>query len=448
MKSLFVPLLVISVLAVEAEEQEPRLPAPAQAASPDEALIQRARALYASQNYRESAAAWQTVATREPSIFSLTQRESVRALIAAGDVEAALSGLTEMGSSAPAELLLRAADACRSATAFDRAAALYRRAREAAGRTQAADEAALGLAATLEQNGQALEALGAYRELQLTFRQASAFDTADASARRLSTQLNGVEPLTEADFDAIVDRLVGVAAFRRAVDMQIEWLTRFPDSIRRLNVESAIVQNLYSLRANGEARDRASAFLRKYADSPANDAAHDVIITLFRLDVREGRTSDVEKRGRAILTGQVAGTTLADRQSAARLLAEYLVSVGQPANALGIYDQLYEMTKTRAGRMDVLWRMAIASLRAGNRPRAVKHLEEVLRLKPGSETERATSFWLGYAHDAAGSKAAAKKHWSSIVERDPFSYYGLRAAARIGALAACGLVRIPRTLSS
>jgi len=443
MKAIFVPLLVMSVLAVKAEGQEPRLPAPAETPSPNEALIQRARALYASQEYRESAATWQTVATREPSIFSLAQRESVRALIAAGDVEPALSGLAEMGSSAPAELLLRTADAYRSAKAFDRAAALYRRAREAAGRTPAADEAALGLAGTLERDGQPREALGAYRELQLTFRQASAFDAADASARRLSAQLDGAEPLTEADYDAIVDRLVGVAAFRRAVDMQIEWLTRFPDSIRRLNVESAIVQNLYSLRANGEARDRAAAFLKKYADSPANDAAHDVIITLFRLDVREGRTADVEKRGRAIFSGQVAGTTLSDRQSAARLLAEYLVSVGQPAKALGIYDLLYETTKTRAGRMDVLWRMAIASLRAGNRPRALKDLQEVLRLKPGSETERATSFWLAYAHDAAGSKEAAKKHWSSIVQRDPFSYYGIRAAARIGASLPAASIAFP-----
>ena len=179
-----------------------------------------------------------------------------------------------------------------------------------------------------------------------------------------------------------------------------------------MNIESAIVQNLYSLRANDEARDRAAAFLKQYPDSRGR--RHEVIITLFRLDVREGRTADVEKRGRAILSGQVAGTTLSDQQSAARLLAEYLLSVGQPAKALGVFDQLYKMTRARAGRVDVLWRMAIASLRAGNRARALKALQEVLALKPDSETERAATFWLAYAQDAAGSKAAAKKHWASI----------------------------------
>ena len=121
MKALFVPLLVMSVLAVKAEGQEPRLPAPVETPSPDEALIQRARALYASRNYRESAATWQTVAVRQPSVATLAQRESVRALIAAGDLEPALAGMAEMGAAAPAELLLRAADAHRSAKAFDRA---------------------------------------------------------------------------------------------------------------------------------------------------------------------------------------------------------------------------------------------------------------------------------------------------------------------------------------
>ena len=423
-------LIVMSLAAGQAYAQEPRLPPPTDTPSPSEALIHRARSLYDGRNYRESAAAWQAVAAREPAVASLARRESIRALIAAGDLEPALAGLAEMSTDAPAELLLRAADACRSIGRLDCAAGLYRRARDAADRTPAADEAALGLAATLEQDGKPREALETYRELQLTFRRVTAFDAADTEARRLSTQLGGAESLTEPDYEAIVERLAGVAAFRRAVDMQIEWLAGFPDSPRRMNIESAIVQHLYSLRANDEARARAAAFLTQYPDS---SAAHDVIITVFRLDVREGRTADVEKHGRAIAGGHIAGATLGDRQGAARLTAEYLVSVGQSVKALGLYDQLYQMTTSRTGRVDVLWRMAIASLRAGRRPRAIKELQQVLRLRPDSETERAATFWLADAQHGAGSKAEAKKLWASLVERYPFSYYGLRAALRIGA---------------
>lgn len=422
-------LFVLSLAAVHAQEQAPRLPAPAESPSTSEAEIRRARQLHADRNYRESAAAWQVVGAREPALATLAQRESVRALLAAGDLQPALTGLSVLGSAAPAELLLLAANACRDSKDIDCASSLYRRARESAGRTNIADDAALGLGRMLEGASRLNEALDVYRELQLTFRQASAFDEADGAARRLAALLPKAAPLSESDYDAIVDRLARVAAFRRAVDMELEWLTRYPDSSRKVEVEAAIVQHLYSLRANEEGRTRAEAFLKQHPDS---DEAHEVAIVLFRLDVREGRTSDVEARGRAILSGDVAGVELSDRQAAGRLLAEYLVSVGAPAKAHAVYDELLKLTTARAGRLDVLWRMAIASLRTANTDRAVRELEQALSLRPDSETERAVSYWLAYAQQASGAKGAAAKRWGSLAAQQPFSYYGLRAAARIG----------------
>jgi soluble lytic murein transglycosylase-like protein len=419
--------LGLSIGAPQVQAQEPRLPGLTTTPTESEALIQRALALTASGNHRESAATWQTIGAQEPVLASVATRESIRALIAAGDIEPALKGIGEMGSAAPSELLLRAADACRTAGAFECATTMYRRARQAAGRTPAADQAALGLAATLEQAAQVREALETYRELQLTFREVSAFELADAGARRLSARLGNPEPLTEADYDAIVDRLAGVAAFRRAVDLQAEWLKAFPATTRREDIESTRVNYLYSARANNDARFHAHTFLKEHPDSAH---AHDVFITLFRLDVREGRSEDVETRGRAIMNGAIAGATLSDRQGAGRLLAEYLVSIGQPTKALGVYSALYKITLTRTSRADVLWRMAIASLRAGNPSRAVKELQQVLRLKVDSETERAASFWLAHAQEAAGAKAAARTQWTSLAQRYPFSYYGSRAAQR------------------
>src|SRR6185503_20155633 len=101
--------------------------------------------------------------------------------------------------------------------------------------------------------------------------------------------------------------------------------------------------NLYLLRANGRARAQAEAFLKANPDSAQ---AHTVAIILFRLDVREGKDADVERRGRAKVGGGVDGATLEDRQSAARLLAEYLISIRQPGKALGAYVQLYQMTRS------------------------------------------------------------------------------------------------------
>jgi soluble lytic murein transglycosylase-like protein len=420
-------LLIMSTTAVRA--QEPRLPGPTGAPSESEALIQRARSLTASGNHRESAAAWQTVGAREPVIASLATRESIRAWLAAGDLEPAVNGLTELGTAAPTDLILGGADACRKVNNFECAVTLYQRARQNAGRSPDADKAALGLAATLEVSGKPKEALDTYRELQLTFREASAYDTADAAARRLSATLGNPDPLTEADYDAIVNRLAGVAAFRRAVEMQSEWLKMFPASPKRLQIQAERINNLYSLRANEEARAEAARFLAQHRQTPE---ARDVLITIFRLDVREGRTADVEWGGRSIMNGDVAGTSLSDRQGAARLLAEYLVSVGQPQKAHAIYGQLYKMTTARGGRVDILWRTAIASLRANNPARAIKELQQVLSLNPDSETERAATFWLGYSQYVSGAKDAAKVQWASLVSRFPFTYYGVRAASRLG----------------
>src|SRR5687768_4225173 len=134
-------LLVLGVCVAHAHAQDARLPPPTAASGESETLIQRAVSLFAARNYRESAAVWQTVAAREPIIGPLANRESIRALIAAGDIEVASKGITELGSAAPSDLILRAADACRAAASFDCAITMYRRARETAGRTRAADEA-------------------------------------------------------------------------------------------------------------------------------------------------------------------------------------------------------------------------------------------------------------------------------------------------------------------
>jgi soluble lytic murein transglycosylase len=392
-------------------------------------LIRQAYDLSQSQRYAESANAWRQVAAAEPVLSGFAQREALRALLSSGDLAASLAALSSLDGPVPADLILRTADAARAGGLLERATALYRQARNAAGRTATADAAAIGLAAVLEQDGKPRDALETFRELQLTFRQARAYDTATAGANRLSVQLGNPAPLSEQDYDAIVDRLAGVAAFQRAVDVLNEWKSSFPSTLKARQIDTAIVQNLYSLRANSKARAQADAFLRAY---PQSTEAHIIAITLFRLDVREGNNAEVERRGRAIISGDVEGITQDERQSAARLLAEYLVSVGEPGKALGVYDQLYQMTTARSEHVDVRWRTAIASLRVGNHERAIKELQEIIRLKPDPETERASMFWLAYAQNASGQQTAARAMWAGLVKRYPFSYYGVRAATRLG----------------
>ncbi len=419
-------LLVVAAVATAAAQS---LPAPAtDALSPGESLVRQARALSNERRYRESSEAWRRVAAAEPLLLEFAHQQSIRALFFAGDVPDALAAISGTAGPLPADLLLQAGHAARGAGMLDRALSLYRQARAAAGRTSVADDAALGIAATFEQDKKPGDALEAYRELQLTFRQARAYDEATTGAKRLAAQTANAPPLSEDDYESIADRLAGVAAFGRAIDVLTEWRSAFPASLHLREIDASLVQDLYSLRANDQARAQAEQFLKTYPEGPDARAA---AITLFRLEVREGKTAEVERRGRDLLDLD-RGLTLGERQGVARLLAEYLVSVGEPGKALAFYDQLYQLVRTRGERIDVRWRTAIAALRSGNRGRAIRDLQETLRLQPDPETERAAMFWLGYAQDVAGQKAAARTVWTGLIAKAPFSYYGARAASRLG----------------
>ena len=245
---------MLSIGAVQVHGQEPRLPAPA-----DDALRKRgadsarARAVCRRQLPRERGV-WQTVGAREPVIASLATRESIRALIAAGDLEPALerpqrAGHRRPSGSAPARrrcVPRRRRVRLRRHAVSPRAPGGGPIARGRRGRARPGAHARAGRQAARSARDVPRASAHVPRGRRLR--------AADAAARRLSSQLGNAEPLTEADYDAIVDRLAGVAAFRRAVDMQAEWLKSFPDSPRREEIESARVQHLYSLRANDEAR--------------------------------------------------------------------------------------------------------------------------------------------------------------------------------------------------
>lgn len=410
--------------------------------APIEALVLRAHLLGAAGRHEESAELWQAVAGREASLGTLARRATVENLLAAGRLEPALAALTTLGGGgqAPADLLLRAASASRASGLSDRASSLYRRARQVAGRSALADAAGLGLAEMLEASGQLRDAFDAFSEVQLTFRSAAAYDFATAGARRVAEAI-AIEPpasshrLNEDEYETIAGRLRGIAAFRRAVSVLEEWRQAFRQTDAAERIESDIIESLYSLRANEEARARAEKFLDEH---PQSVEAPSVQIVQFRLDVREGKTKDVKSRGLAIWRDPDSRFTPGDQRGAARLLAEYLVSVGDASEALPIYDDLYRQASAGGDRIDVLWRTAIAAWRAGHRSRAITDLQRLVAMNPDSETLRAATYWLGVAEQAQGSSQSARKRWTSLVARYPYSYYGVKAAERLPGVGAGG----------
>jgi soluble lytic murein transglycosylase len=403
--------------------------------TPLEALVLRARLLALNSRHSESAALWREVAGKEPALRGLALAGVLESQLAQGNVQGAQDTLLQIGAASPTprvDLVLRVATACRSAGSTDQAIALYRRARQMTGRSASGDEAAIGLIAALEAAGRASDALDEALDLRLNFQTPPAYARAVAAITRLSASVGrAVDTLTERQHQTIAGRLSAATAFREAIAVLEQWRTTYPNTLDSAVIEASIIENLYNLRANVEARARCSIFLDRY---PASPRAADVRVTQFRLEVREGRTATAKTLGLAIWNGPEARVAPDDRRSVARLLAEYLVSIGEAGDAIPIYDELYQATPSRSDRIDVLWRSAVAAMRAGRRDRAISYLRQVLALSPGSETLRAASYWLGSLEEAQGSQESALKLWTTLVERYPYTYYGVRAAQRLARL--------------
>ena len=403
---------------------------------PVEAEVLRAALLERAGRHAESAAAWDGVAAREAALATLARRRAAEALIAAGDPDGAVERLGQPARSGSArandDLLLEAAVAYRKGGKPDRGADLARRIADIERRGPLADRARLELAAALEASKQPVGAIAVLREAQREFRTAAAYDEAREAERRLTKTLGvAPAPFSERDYRTIAGRLSTVARFPEALEALREWRRTYPQSASADRIDADIVDDLYRMRANDEARSAAGAFLKQHA--PGARAAL-VRVLLFRLDVREGRTADVKSRGLAIWRGGVPGLASGDRHSVGSLLAAYLVSVGDLDGGLAIYRELFRQTRSRGAQTEVLWRAGLAAYRAGQYTRAESNLRAALARRPGSNTADLVSYWLAATEVALGRRQDAVARLSALVGAGPWSYYGLRAAERLRAM--------------
>jgi soluble lytic murein transglycosylase-like protein len=401
---------------------------------PVEALLLRATLLGAAGRAAEGEALWRDVGAREPALDVFARRRLIASLAARGEAAKADAALRDLiGTGAPAEhldLMLSVADAHRTTNGEAAAAALYRRLLAAQRTGPLADPARLGLALALEPQEPA-GALAAFRDAQLHHRTVDAYLAARVGERRVAARLQRpVTPFTEAEYAALTRRLRERSRWDEALELHEEWRRIRTPAQGTEDIEADIIDTLYNKRANDEAMSRILAFGRQYPSSPR---LAQIRLTEFRLDVREGRTPDVRKKGLAYWRGGVPGASLAQRRSAALLLAAYLVSVGLVEDGLGVFRELYQASPAGDDRVGVLWRAGLAAIRARQDERAATNLRAALNLQPAGAFGSASRYWLGVAEERLGRRDAAFEHWTRLARQHPYDYYGLRAAERLRA---------------
>jgi soluble lytic murein transglycosylase len=121
---------------------------------------------------------------------------------------------------------------------------------------------------------------------------------------------------------------------------------------------------------------------------------------------------------------------------------------GRYADAIPALQTTLDKYSKSAYGNDAAWFLAMAHHLLGQPDQALAALADYARLS-GSDPDAAprASYWRGRFLLAKGNQAEAKSLWRELVERQPLSYYGLLARARLKALGAKLTFQLPKDTS-
>ena len=409
-----------------------RLAPEANGEAPIAATVLRARLLSEVSESARSAALWDDIRARAPLLEAMALGEAAHNYVRSGELDRAEFLLADESARRYGTEWAALASAYRRAGQAARAAEHYRRVIAAASSGALADSATLDLAETLEESGDHDGALALLTALQLRFRESSTFERARSESQRLERMLGRTEPpFTDTQYHAVADRLRNRSMFDAALAVLDDWRQAYPASAVR--AEALSIDTLYRARSNAEARARAAAFLDRHPESALGP---DVRVLLYRLDVREGRTANVRTRGQALWTGGVPGISPSDRLDLGRLLAAYLVSVGEVEEGLEVYRGVYQASSSPEMQIDIMWRVSVAAIRAGQLDRAEANLQALGRRRLGRTTSMLVEYWTAALAELLGRRDEAVRLFTALARREPYDYYGIRARERLTALGA------------
>jgi soluble lytic murein transglycosylase-like protein len=397
---------------------------------PLEGLILRATLLGHMGRGGDAEAAWQQVADLEVWMRTFSRRAMVVSMAGRGEPTLAAPILAELNRSDTTrhlDITLRVADSYLEQGDFTAAAALYITALGRQRHGALADHARLGLATAQEVGGDIAAAVSTLREAQREHRTGDGYTNALSSEQRLHAQLGQPRaPFTKTEYRTLSGRLRGYARYDEATALIAEWRRAQPDAGERLDVE--LIRLLYDARSNAEAVARCGIFATSYPTSPF---LPDVKLTEFRLAVRMGDTATARRLGIDLWDDQLGGTTAAQQFNAGELLAAHLVAVGEVEEGLDLYRGLFDRATSADGQRRMLWKAGVAALRAGQNELALKNLRALNERRPTGNLQPAGQYWQAVAETRTGDTGAAERSFRSLIQTQPYTYYGLRARARL-----------------
>ncbi len=401
---------------------------------PLEAIILRATLLGEAGQPLEAERLWRVVIDREVWMRTFARRALVASLAlrrAPAEAELILGEISRSDPVRHLDLALQVADAHREADQPQDARRIYQQVVSRQPRGAAADKARLGVAATLETDGDTDAAFDQLRLAKRLHRRPETFEHAVAAERRLTSATSRqVAPLSAADYRSLTRRLRNASRYDAALDLIAEWRSAHSPDTGDPRIELARIETLYDQRSNDAAVSASQAFYDRF---PNSALVPDVKLTEFRIAVRRVDTERARHAGFELWEGRVPAATAEHRWDAGNLLAAHLVAVGDLDGGLDLYRGLFQAADSEDDRRAILWRAGVAALRGGQRDRAATNLRALIDRGPTGDLVPAGLYWLARA-ERDDEPARATRRLEAVARRFPYHYYGTRARQELARL--------------
>lgn len=412
---------------------------------PVEAEILRATLFGVLKQPEASELHWKKVIDSTLWMRTFARRSIIKSLLLRDKAELAEPFLRDLMRSDPTrhlDLAILVAESHASLGKLKPSSHLYRQVIAQQPKGRLANMARLGLARTLEKQGQLKETLELLTVTKLFHTDPDTFKKANLHQKRLTSEHNAnARILTEIEYRNLVRRLRASSSFQLALETIEEWRKSVPLTRQNDLIEYEYIETLYAQRENMMAVSAAENFFQRF---PTSGFWADVMLTRFRLAVRMSDTENARELGLNLWQSNLPHTTEKHRRGAGVLLAAYLVAIGDLSGGLDIYRDLFRHSENPDDQRAYLWRAGVAALHDGQHDRAVMNLRALLDRNPTGDLAPAGLYWLAVA-ETFSDRHSAERRFKTLVKRFPFHYYGLRAKTRLANLV--GIESSPNDLS-
>jgi soluble lytic murein transglycosylase len=114
------------------------------------------------------------------------------------------------------------------------------------------------------------------------------------------------------------------------------------------------------------------------------------------------------------------------------LLSDLAIDEGRDAAAQATYQAAATSHPSSPYAPLARFQAALIALIEDDASAAAIGFDDLVRMHPASSESLAGLYWAGRAWEAAGDSSAAMARWHRVLQREPWSYYGLLSARRLG----------------